>query len=293
MQTFGGLGLFAILLLMAIGLAIIFGLMGVINMAHGEIMAMGAYATFLTGAVIESIAPSLLPVAIFFELAIAFCVTFIFGYLLEISFIRFFYKRPLDTLLATWGFSLVLQQSYRAIFGAQEVSVATPKWLIGAWQPVVGIDLPLNRIFIIALTMAVMAIVYYSLFRTQWGLKVRAVTQNRPMSQAAGINTRKIDSLTFAFGSGLAGIAGSVFTLIGSTNPGTGQLYIVDAFIVVVFGGVESILGTVASAFVIAESQTAFEYILSPSIAKITVLLLVVVILYFRPKGLFALKMRS
>jgi urea transport system permease protein len=159
----------------------------------------------------------------------------LFGYVLERGFIRWFYNRPLDTLLATWGLSLMLQQAYRSIFGAQEVSVPLASWLSGAWEPTEGIQLPLNRIFIIGLTALVAVGVYVLLYRTRWGLKVRAVTQNRAMSGAVGINTRRVDALTFALGSGLAGIAGCVFTMIGSTNPGTGQLYIVDSFIVVVF----------------------------------------------------------
>lgn len=287
MQVFGGLSLFTILLLMAIGLAIVFGLMGVINMAHGELMAMGAYTTYLVSLLFQQFLPSLMSIYLFFAILCAFGVTFIFGYLLERNFIRFFYDRPLDTLLATWGLSLILQQLYRSVFGAQEVSVPTPSWLMGAWEPLQGIHLSLNRIFIIGLTIVVAIGVYILLYRTSWGLKVRAVTQNRPMSGATGINTKRVDSLTFALGSGLAGIAGSVFTMIGSTNPGTGQLYIVDTFIVVVFGSVQSLIGTVFSAFTIAQSQTTLEYFLSGSTAKVLILLVVVVVLYFRPQGLF------
>jgi urea transport system permease protein len=292
MQVFGGLSLFTILLLMAIGLAIVFGLMGVINMAHGELMAMGAYTTYVVATFFQTHIPSLMGIYIFFAIFFAFAVTFAFGYFLERSFIRFFYDRPLDTLLATWGLSLILQQLYRTIFGAQEVSVPPPSWLVGAWEPFPDIQLSLNRIFIIGLTVAVAALVYLLLYRTNWGLKVRAVTQNRPMSAAVGINTKKVDALTFALGSGLAGIAGSVFTLIGSTNPGTGQLYIVDTFIVVVFGGVQSLVGTVLSAFSIAQSQTTLEYVISGSMAKVAILICVICVLYFKPQGLFASKVR-
>ncbi|MEO6660034.1 MAG: urea ABC transporter permease subunit UrtB, partial [Burkholderiaceae bacterium] len=186
-----------------------------------------------------------------------------------------------------------LRQSYRSIFGAQEVSVPLPTWLSGAWQPIAGIQLPLPRLFIVGLTIAVSVGVYLLLTRTPWGLRVRAVMQNRAMSGAVGINTRRVDALTFALGSGLAGIAGSVFTMIGSTNPGTGQVYIVDAFIVVVFGGVQSLLGTALSAFTIAQSQTTLEFLMSGSMARVTILLLVIMVLYFRPNGLFATKTRG
>ena len=293
MQVFSGISLFTILVLMALGLAIIFGLMGVINMAHGELMALGAYVTYMTAHVFEKFIPSLMGVYLFFAIAFSFIVTFVFGWILERGFIRFLYNRPLDTMLATWGLSLVLQQTYRSVFGAQEVSVPMTSWLEGAWEPVVGIQLPLNRLFIVGLTIIVATLLYLALFKTRWGMKTRAVTQNRLMSGAAGINTDKVDAATFAVGSGLAGIAGSVFTMVGSTNPLTGQLYIVDSFIVVVFGGVQTLLGTFLSALVISQTQTTLEYILSGSMAKVTILLLVVVVLYFRPNGLFSTKIRQ
>lgn len=293
MQIFNGISLFTILLLMAIGLAIVFGLMGVINMAHGELMALGAYVTYMTANVFSKFAPGWMDIYLFVAIPCAFLVTFAFGYLLERGFIRFFYNRPLDTLLATWGLSLILQQAYRSIFGAQEVSVPLPTWLSGAWEPVVGIQLSLPRIFIVGLTAIVVVAVYMLLTRTRWGLRVRAVTQNRAMSGAVGINTRNVDAMTFALGSGLAGIAGCVFTMIGSTNPGTGQIYIVDSFIVVVFGGVQSLLGTALSGFLIAQSQTNLEYLISGSMARVTVLLLVIVMLYFKPNGLFSQKSRG
>lgn len=293
MQVFNGISLFTILLLMALGLAIVFGLMGVINMAHGELMALGAYTTYLTARAFERIAPAWMDVYLFFAIALAFAVTFAAGYVLERGFIRHFYNRPLDTLLATWGLSLILQQLYRSVFGPQEVSVPLAPWLSGAWEPIAGVELPLNRIFIIGLTAAVAVGVYLLLYRSAWGLRVRAVTQNRAMSGAVGIDTHRVDALTFALGAGLAGIAGSVFTMIGSTNPGTGQLYIVDSFIVVVFGGVASLLGTALSGFAIAQSQTTLEYLMSGSMAKVTILLLVITVLYFRPNGLFSSRMRS
>lgn len=293
MQVFNGVSLFTILLLMALGLAIVFGLMGVINMAHGEIMALGAYTTYMVALFFEKHVPSLMGIYLFVAIITAFAVTFAFGYALERGFIRWFYNRPLDTLLATWGLSLVLQQSYRSIFGAQEVSVPLTSWLTGAWEATPDIQLPLNRIFIVGLTLLVALGIYLILYRTRWGLRARAVTQNRSMSSAVGIDTNKVDALTFALGSGLAGVAGSVFTMIGSTNPGTGQLYIVDSFIVVVFGGVQSLMGTGLSGFIIAQAQTTLEYLMSGSMAKVSILLLVIAVLYFRPAGLFASKVRS
>ena len=295
MQAFNGISLFTILLLMSLGLAIVFGLMGVINMAHGELMALGAYATYLTATVCEQVLPAAwwLGAYLFVAIPVAFAVTFAAGYLIERGLIRFLYNRPLDTLLATWGLSLILQQTYRSVFGAQEVSVPLPGWLAGAWEPTADLQFPLNRLFIIALTAVVAVAVYWLLYRTRWGLEVRSVMQNRPMASAVGINTNRVDALTFALGSGLAGIAGSVFTMVGSTNPGTGQLYIVDAFIVVVFGGVQSLLGTAMSGFAIAETQTVLEYLMSGSMARVSILALVIVVLYFRPQGLFARRTRS
>ncbi|CAB3793410.1 urea ABC transporter permease subunit UrtB [Pararobbsia alpina] len=293
MQLFNGLSSFTILLLMALGLAIVFGLMGVINMAHGELMALGAYMTYLTARFFELYLPGLMGIYLFVAIAVAFASTFAFGYLLERVFIRHFYERPLDTLLATWGLSLILQQTYRSIFGAQEVSSPLTSWLTGAWEPVAGIQLPLNRIFIMGLTAVVALAVWMILYRTRWGLRARAVTQNRKMSSAVGIDTHRVDALTFALGSGLAGIAGAVFTMIGSTNPGTGQLYIVDSFIVVVFGGISSLLGTAASGFLIAQSQTTLEYLMSGSMAKVLIMVALVVVLYFRPNGLFVSKVRT
>jgi urea transport system permease protein len=293
MQLFSGVSYTAILLLMSLGLAIVFGLMGVINMAHGELMALGAYVTFMVANVFLKVFPDSVDVYILFAIPIAFLVTFLFGMFLEWSVVRWFYNRPLDTLLATWGLSLILQQTYRTVFGPQEVTIPLASWLDGAIEPFTGVQLPLNRIFIIVLTLIVAAAVYLLLFKTRMGLKVRAITQNRAIAETVGINTRQVDMYTFALGSGLAGIAGSVFTMIGSTNPGTGQLYIIDTFIVVVFGGVASIMGTALSSFIIAQLQTTFEFMTTSSYAKVILMLIVVVILYFRPNGLFSPKVRS
>jgi urea transport system permease protein len=290
MQLFSGVSYTAILLLMSLGLAIVFGLMGVINMAHGELMALGAYVTFMVANVFLTVFPDSVDTYILFAIPIAFLVTFLFGMFLEWSVVRWFYNRPLDTLLATWGLSLILQQTYRTVFGPQEVTIPLASWLDGAIEPFTGVQLPLNRIFIIVLTLLVAAAVYLLFFKTRMGLKVRAITQNRAIAETVGINTRQVDMYTFALGSGLAGIAGSVFTMIGSTNPGTGQLYIVDTFIVVVFGGVASIMGTALSSFIIAQLQTTFEFMTTSSYAKVLLMLIVVVILYYRPNGLFSPK---
>ena len=292
MQALTGVSIFTILMLIALGLAIVFGLMGVINMAHGELMAMGAYCTYATSIFFEHYLPDLMGVYVFVGIVLAFIVTSAFGFVLERGLIRFLYQRPLDTLLATWGVSLILQQVYRQFINAKEVEVPTVSWLKGAWEVTSGISLPLSRIFIIFLAIATAVAVYLLLYRTRWGLKMRAVTQNRAMAGAAGINTRKVDAYTFALGCGLAGIAGSSFTMLASTGPTTGQQYIVDTFIVVVFGGVESLIGTVASAFIIGQLQSWFEYGLSGSMARASILLLVIVVLYFRPNGLFAAKVR-
>ena len=292
MQAFTGMSIFTILMLMALGLAIVFGLMGVINMAHGELMAMGAYASYGTAYFFQHYLPGWMDAYIFVGIALAFIVTSLFGYLLERGLIRFLYQRPLDTLLATWGVSLILQQCFRQFINPREVEVPTVSWLRGAWQVTEGVSLPLSRIFIICLAIVTAVLVYLLLYRTRSGILIRAVTQNRAMAGAAGINTKHVDAYTFALGCGLAGIAGSSFTMLASTGPTTGQQYIVDTFIVVVFGGVESLIGTAASAFIIGQLQSWFEFGMSGSMARASILVLVIVVLYFRPNGLFATKVR-
>lgn len=292
MQGFAGISLFSVLLLMALGLAIIFGQMGVINMAHGEFMAAGAYTTYLLSSVTEKYFPGFMPYYFFFAIIAAFIVAGILGYLAEFALIRFLYKRPLDTLLATWGLSLIMQQTYRSLFGAREVSPTLPDWLLGSLQPTDMIDIPINGMFVLGLTAFVTIGVFYLMFKSSWGLKVRATTQNRVMSGAVGINTKKVDRYTFALGCGIAGVAGAAFTTIASTGPTTGTLYIVDTFMVVVFGGAASLLGTIASAFSIAQAQSILEFFISGSMAKVFTLLTLVAILMFRPEGLFASKVR-
>jgi urea transport system permease protein len=293
MQGFAGISLFSVLLLMALGLAIIFGQMGVINMAHGEFMAMGAYTTYLLSVVTQTYFPEFMNYYFLVAIVASFLVAGLFGYITEFVLIRHLYKRPLDTLLATWGLSLIMQQSFRSIFGAREVSPTLPDWLMGSWMPTETIFIPINGMFVLALTAVVTIGVYILMFRSTWGLNVRATTQNRVMSGAVGINTKQVDRLTFALGCGIAGIAGAAFTTIASTGPTSGSLYIVDTFMVVVFGGAASLFGTIASAFTIAQAQSILEFFISGSMAKVFTLLALVIILMMRPEGLFSIKVRK
>lgn len=293
MQGFSGLSLFSVLLLMALGLAIIFGQMGVINMAHGEFMTIGAYTIYVIGKAAEQYFPAFLPYYFFFAIAAAFAVAFLVGYLVEFLMIRHLYKRPLDTLLATWGLSLIMQQIFRTIFGGREVSPNLPDWLMGSWSVTDTIDIPINGMVVMAITFLVTGLVVLFMYRSSWGLKVRATTQNRLMSGAVGINTKKVDRMTFAVGCGIAGVAGAAFTTIASTGPTSGSQYIVDTFLVVVFGGATSIVGAIASAFSIAQTQSILTFFLTNAMGKVVTLLIVIVILMMRPEGLFASKVRK
>lgn len=292
MQGFAGLSLFSVLLLMGLGLAIIFGQMGVINMAHGEFMTIGAYTIFMLATVTENRWPQLMPYYFPLAIAVAFVLAFAAGWVVEWALIRHLYRRPLDTLLATWGLSLGLQQLFRSAIGPKEVSPTLPDWLMGSWSPQEGLDIPINGLFVMGLTLLVTGGVLLALYRSRWGLRVRATVSNRTMANATGINTRQTDRLTFAIGCGIAGVAGAAFTTIGSTGPTSGSLYIVDAFLVVTFGGAASLLGTVASAFGIAQTQSIAEFFITGSMAKVLTLSLIVLILMARPQGLFASKVR-
>lgn len=293
MQGFSGLSLFSVLLLMALGLAIIFGQMGVINMAHGEFMTIGAYTIYFFSKITEKYFPGLMPYYFVIAILAAFAIAFLIGYLVEYALIRHLYRRPLDTLLATWGLSLIMQQIFRSLFGAREVSATLPDWLMGSWKPTPDIDIPLNGLFVMAMSIVVTAAVILFLFKSNWGLKVRATTQNRIMAGAVGINTRKIDRVTFAIGCGIAGIAGACFTTIASTGPTSGSLYIVDTFLVVVFGGSASLFGTVASAFTIAQAQSILTFFMTNAMGKVVTLLTIIIILMMRPEGLFTSKVRK
>ncbi|MEN9896583.1 MAG: hypothetical protein RLZZ66_232 [Pseudomonadota bacterium] len=291
MQGFSGLSLFSVLLLMALGLAIIFGQMGVINMAHGEFMTVGAYTTvFLSKMAVEF---DIVNSYFVFAIMAAFILAFFIGYFVEYALIRHLYKRPLDTLLATWGLSLVMQQIFRSTFGAKEVSAELPEWLLGSFKPTPDIDIPINGVFVMGLALIVTVGVYLFMFRSRGGLRIRATVQNRMMAGAVGINTQKVDRLTFALGCGIAGVAGAAFTTIASTGPTTGSLYIVDSFMVVVFGGAASLMGTIASAFGIAQAQSILQFFMTSSMGKVSTLMTIVIILMMRPEGLFASKVRK
>ncbi|MEM1360703.1 MAG: urea ABC transporter permease subunit UrtB [Pseudomonadota bacterium] len=293
MQGFAGLILFSVFVLMALGLAIIFGQMGVINMAHGEFMILGAYVTYLVSNFFEAAIPGLFGIYFFIAMVLAFFASGFLGMLVEWLMIRHLYRRPLDTLLATWGLSLILQQIYRSVFGAREVGVTIPNWMMGSMPLTDLIEVPINGIFVMVLALSISLAIYFMMFRSAWGRQVRAVTQNRVMAGAVGINTGWTDRMTFGIGCGVAGVAGAAFTMIGSTGPTAGQLYIVDTFLVVVFGGAASLLGTIASAFTISQAQSIMEFFLSGSMAKVLTLLVVIGILMIRPQGLFALKLRK
>jgi urea transport system permease protein len=375
---FNGISIGAVLLLAALGLAIVFGLMGVINMAHGELMMLGAYTTFVVQNAFKPLGGVLYESYILFALVAAFIVTALAGLLLERGVVRHLYGRPLETLLATWGVSLILQQFIRSVswqfmtglvlfsilffgglallkrrsdvqqrlqgwatvillplsaaiaiftsvtmgaqfklaftkpwFGTQGVDVTAPKWLRGG-LPLGGYQLPYTRLFIIVLTALCIAGIYWFLNRTPWGLRIRAVTQNRTMSACLGIPTQKVDALTFAIGSGLAGVAGCAVGLLGSVSSNIGQAYIVDTFMVVVVGGVGKLVGSIVAAgaigiisYVVGSNafgplfgfsealKGIFEFFATSSMAKVLVFALIVVFLQFRPAGLFPQKGRA
>ena len=292
MQGFSGLILFSVFVLMGLGLAIIFGQLGVINMAHGEFMMMGMYITYIMQLLFIEFAPGLMNIYFFVAMAVAFLFTAIMGGCVEFLVVRHLYRRPLDTLLATWGISLMLQQGIRVVFGTREVGVVKPEWMMGSVAVTDMIDIQIYGLVVMAITVALTIVVMYLMLRSVWGKHVRAVVQNREMAGAVGINTAKTDRTTFAVGCGIAGIAGSAFTMISSTAPDAGQHYIVDTFLVVVFGGAGSLLGTVASAFAISQTQSTLEFFITGSMAKVWTLLIVIGILMVRPQGLFAVKIR-
>jgi len=289
---FRGISLSSILLIMSLGLAIVFGLMGVINMAHGELMMIGAYATFVTQECFKAYLPAgLFDYYFLLSMPVSFLVAALCGLILEATVIRFLYGRPLETMLATWGVSLVLIQAARVYFG-DLTSVVAPSWLSGGAQVMVGVYLPYNRLFIIVLSILCVAGIYFLLFRTGVGLRVRAVMQNRDMSSCLGIPTRKVDAYTFAFGSGLAGLSGCALTLIGNVEPGLGQNYIVDSFMVVVTGGVGKLMGTIVASLGIGGLNKFLEPSFGAVYGKVLILVLVILFLQRRPSGLFTMKGR-
>ncbi|MFD2671248.1 urea ABC transporter permease subunit UrtB [Marinicrinis sediminis] len=293
-QLFNGISLSSILLLVALGLAITFGLMNVINMAHGEFIMIGAYSVYVTQLAFSKYAPEALFNWYFLlSIPISFLVAAVFGLLMEVTLVRFLYGRPLDSLLATWGVGMVLQQLARNIFGAPNVAVTSPTWLDGGLVVSSGLTLPYKRLFIIALVAVCLIAMYLYIYRSASGRRMRAVMQNREMAACLGVSTRRVDAVTFAIGSGIAGIAGCALSLMGPIGPSLGTYYIVDAFMVVVLGGVGKLIGTVAGALSIGVANTMFESWLSASIAKVLVFLCIIVFLQWKPKGFVAMKTRS
>jgi urea transport system permease protein len=291
--VFSGLSLGSILLLVALGLAITYGLMGVINMAHGELMMIGAYATFVVQGVFQQFFPGAFDLYLLAAVPVAFCAAAAMGALLERGVIRFLYGRPLETLLATWGISLVLQQGVRSVFGAQNVSVENPSWMSGGVQIMSNLQLPWNRLIIVAFALGVLLAVALLISQTRLGLFVRGVTQNRSMAACMGVNTARTDTYAFALGSGIAGLAGCALSQIGNVGPDLGQAYIVDAFMVVVVGGVGQLAGTVYAALGLGVLNKFLEGWTGAVLAKIAVLVLIIVFIQKRPQGIFAMRGRS
>jgi urea transport system permease protein len=287
-----GLSLGSVLLLAAIGLAITFGVMGVINMAHGEMVMIGAYTTFVVQEVIRTRYPGLFDYSLLIAVPLAFVVAGAIGIAIERSIIRFLYGRPLETLLATWGLSLVLQQAVRTAFGPTNREVGNPSWMSGAFE-LGQITITYNRLWILVFTLAVFGILLAMLRYTALGLEMRAVTQNRRMAASMGIATSRVDALTFGLGSGIAGIAGVALSQIDNVSPNLGQSYIIDSFMVVVFGGVGNLWGTLVGAFTLGIANKFLEPVAGAVLGKIAILVLIILFIQKRPRGLFALKGRA
>jgi urea transport system permease protein len=287
-----GLSLGSVLLLAAIGLAITFGVMGVINMAHGEMVMLGAYVTFVVQEAIRSYNPALFDYSLLMAVPLAFLVSGFVGILIERSIIRFLYGRPLETLLATWGLSLILQQAVRTAFGANNREVGNPSWMSGAFE-IGHITITYNRLWIVCFSLAVFIALLALLRLTRLGLEMRAVTQNRPMAASVGIRTAHIDALTFGLGSGIAGIAGVALSQIDNVSPNLGQGYIIDSFMVVVFGGVGNLWGTLVGAFTLGIANKFLEPFAGAVLGKIAILVMIILFIQKRPRGLFALKGRA
>ncbi|NVM79919.1 urea transport system permease protein [Duganella sp. SG902] len=292
-NVFYGVSLASVLLLAALGLAITFGLMGIINMAHGELLMIGAYTTYLCQLAFRRWAPDALDWYLAAALPAAFIVTAAVGIALERTVIRWLYGRPLETLLATWGISLILMQAVRTIFGAQNVEVANPAWMSGGITVLGSLVLAYNRIVIIVFAALVVAGVWLILNKTRLGLFVRAVMQNRRMAGCVGVSSAKIDMMTFGLGSGIAGLGGVALSQLGNVGPDLGQGYIVDSFMVVVLGGVGQLAGTVIAALGLGEANKFLEPFAGAVLAKIAILIFIIIFIQKRPQGLFAMKGRS
>ena len=287
-----GLSLGSVLLLAAIGLAITFGVMGVINMAHGEMVMIGAYVTFVVQEVIRQHYPALFDYSLAIALPLAFLTAGFVGVLIERGVIRFLYGRPLETLLATWGLSLILQQAVRTVFGPTNREVGAPSWMSGAFE-LGGLSITYNRLWIIVFSMTVFIALLFVLRYTRFGLEMRAVTQNRRMASSMGIKTSYVDALTFGLGSGIAGIAGVALSQIDNVSPNLGQGYIIDSFLVVVFGGVGNLFGTLIAAFSLGIANKFLEPFAGAVLGKILILVLIIIFIQKKPRGLFALKGRA
>ena len=292
MQVFNGISLSSILLLAAIGLAITIGLMGVINMAHGEFIIVGAYTAYLVQTVFKGLPSGAFGLYVPVAIVLSFVVAALVGLVLERLVICRLYGRTVDSLLVTWGVSLILQQAARNIFGAPNVGVGVPAFMEGSLR-LGSVYLPYTRILILLIALLALFAVWFLMFRTRWGRNIRAVMQNREMAASLGVNTRVVDGVTFAFGCGLAGLAGCALTWIGLIGPTLGQNYIVNAFMTVVVGGAGSIFGSVFGAAFIGIGQSVFEFLTDASIGQVLIFACIVVLLQFRPKGLFATKNRA
>lgn len=291
-QVFSGLSLGSILLLAALGLAITYGLLGVINMAHGEMLMLGAYSAYLVQSLFQQLAPHWLALYPLVALPVAFFITAGIGMALERTVIRHLYGRPLETLLATWGISLMLIQGVRMIFGAQNLEVANLAWLSGGVQLLPNLVLPWNRIAVIAFVVIVLLLTWLLLNKTRLGLQVRAVTQNRAMAACCGVATGKVDMLAFGLGSGIAGLGGVALSQLGNVGPELGQGYIIDSFLVVVLGGVGQLAGSVVAALGLGMLNKILEPQIGAVLGKILILVLIILFIQKRPQGLFALKGR-
>lgn len=292
MQVFNGISLSSILLLAAIGLAITFGLMGVINMAHGEFIMIGAYAAYVVQLAFKGMGDAAFGLYVPFAIVVSFVVSAAIGYVLERLVICRLYGRTIDSLLVTWGVSVILQQAARNIFGSSNVGVEVPSYMEGSLQ-IGSVYLPYTRILILLIALLAIGVVWWLMYRTRWGRNIRAVMQNREMASALGVNTRMVDGVTFAFGCGLAGLAGCTLTWIGLIGSTLGQNYIVNAFMTVVVGGAGSIFGSIFGAGFIGIGQSVFEFLTDASLGQVLIFVCIVVLLQFRPKGLFATKTRS
>ncbi len=285
-QIFNGISVGSILLLAALGLALSFGVMKVINMAHGEMLMVGGYLSYMTSQYVHG--PLTLPIA----MVVAFIGAAILGAILEFGIIRHLYGRPLDTLIVTWGVSLILQQGARSLFGAIGVDVTAPAWLQNSVSfthgSLAGVDLPYVRLFIIVIALIVLAAVAFCIVRTRWGVMLRAVHQNREMAAALGVNTRMIDLAVFALGTGIAGLAGAVLALIAPVTPTVGQSYIVFAFLVVIVGGPGSLIGAALAALLVGLFSATTQIFTSVSLSEVFLLVAVILFIQFRPKGIVA-----